>query len=127
MNTELQRKAKEHLWMHFTRQSTMASSDVPVIVKGEGHHIWDSTGKRYIDGLAGLFVVNAGHGRRRLAEAAAKQVVDEAMLVAGGASYFSSNELSRLYRDVLAGMFHPSDPESAHSTAASAWLGPLES
>ncbi|MFS0895734.1 acyl-CoA dehydrogenase family protein [Microbacterium sp. 179-I 3D3 NHS] len=57
----------------------------------------------------------------------AKRVVDEAMLVAGGGSYFSANELSRLYRDVLAGAFHPSDPESAHATAASAWLGPLES
>jgi alkylation response protein AidB-like acyl-CoA dehydrogenase len=56
-----------------------------------------------------------------------KHVVDQAMLVAGGGSYFSSNELSRLYRDVLAGAFHPSDPESAHATAASAWLGPLES
>jgi len=56
----------------------------------------------------------------------AKQVIDEAMLVGGGGSYFSSNELSRLYRDVLAGMFHPSDPESAHATAASAWLGPVE-
>lgn len=57
----------------------------------------------------------------------AKHVVDQAMLVAGGGSYFSSNELSRLYRDVLAGAFHPSDPESAHATAASAWLGPVES
>lgn len=57
----------------------------------------------------------------------AKHVVDEAMLVAGGGSYFSSNELSRLYRDVLAGAFHPSDPESAHATAANAWLGPVES
>ena len=55
----------------------------------------------------------------------AKRVVDEAMLVGGGGSYFSANELSRLYRDVLAGAFHPSDPESAHATAASAWLGPL--
>ncbi|MBN8206847.1 aspartate aminotransferase family protein [Microbacterium esteraromaticum] len=73
MNAELQQKAKDHLWMHFTRQSTMESSGVPVIVKGEGHHIWDSDGRKYIDGLAGLFVVNAGHGRRRLAEAAAKQ------------------------------------------------------
>ncbi|WDH78088.1 aspartate aminotransferase family protein [Microbacterium esteraromaticum] len=73
MNAELQQKAKDHLWMHFTRQSTMESSGVPVIVKGEGHHIWDSAGRKYIDGLAGLFVVNAGHGRRRLAEAAAKQ------------------------------------------------------
>ncbi|MEE2815504.1 MAG: acyl-CoA dehydrogenase family protein, partial [Actinomycetota bacterium] len=70
---------------------------------------------------------NADHGARwftllsglkHRAVVMAKQVVDEAMLVAGGGSYFSANELSRLYRDVLAGMFHPSDPESAHSTAA---------
>jgi alkylation response protein AidB-like acyl-CoA dehydrogenase len=64
-------------------------------------------------------------GVKHRAVTTAKQVVDEAMLVAGGGSYFSANELSRLYRDVLAGAFHPSDPESAHATAASAWLGPL--
>ncbi|MFI8631518.1 acyl-CoA dehydrogenase family protein [Microbacterium sp. NPDC077663] len=57
---------------------------------------------------------------------AAKEVVDEAVLVAGGSSFFTRNELSRLYRDVLAGMFHPSDPESVHSTLANAWLGPVE-
>lgn len=68
----LQRSAKEHLWMHFARQSTL-DDGVPIIVKGEGHHIWDSEGRKYLDGLAGLFVVNAGHGRRRLAEVAAKQ------------------------------------------------------
>ncbi|MCM3696058.1 acyl-CoA/acyl-ACP dehydrogenase [Microbacterium oleivorans] len=56
----------------------------------------------------------------------AKQVVDEAMLVAGGSSFFTRNELSRLYRDVLAGLFHPSDPESVHSALANAWLGPVE-
>lgn len=65
-------------------------------------------------------------GLKHRAVVMAKQVVDDAMLVAGGGSYFSSNELSQLYRDVLAGMFHPSDPESAHATAASAWLGPVE-
>jgi adenosylmethionine-8-amino-7-oxononanoate aminotransferase len=70
---ELQQKAKDHLWMHFSRQSVMEESGVPIIVKGEGHHIWDSKGKKYFDGLSGLFVVNAGHGRRRLAEVAAKQ------------------------------------------------------
>lgn len=66
-------------------------------------------------------------GVKHRAVTMAKQVVDEAMLTAGGSSYFTRNELSRLYRDVLAGMFHPSDPESAHATAASAWLGPLPS
>jgi adenosylmethionine-8-amino-7-oxononanoate aminotransferase len=71
---ELQQKAKDHLWMHFSRQSVMEEGGgVPIIVKGEGHHIWDSKGKKYFDGLSGLFVVNAGHGRRRLAEVAAKQ------------------------------------------------------
>ncbi|MCK6080024.1 aspartate aminotransferase family protein [Microbacterium sp. EYE_5] len=71
---DLQQKARDHLWLHFARQSTMTEgSGVPIIVKGEGHHIWDASGKQYIDGLSGLFVVAAGHGRARLAQAAARQ------------------------------------------------------
>ncbi|MBO1738374.1 aspartate aminotransferase family protein [Leifsonia sp. TF02-11] len=71
---DLQAKARDHLWMHFARQSVMEEGHgVPIITRGEGHHIWDDHGKRYIDGLSGLFVVNAGHGRKRLAEVAAKQ------------------------------------------------------
>ena len=65
-------------------------------------------------------------GVKHRAVTTAKQVVDDAMLVASGSSYFTRSELSRLYRDVLAGQFHPSDPESAHSTVATAWLGPVE-
>ena len=56
----------------------------------------------------------------------ARRVVDLAIRVSGGSSYFRGSELERLYRDVLAGMFHPSDDESAHNTVANAWLGPLE-
>ncbi len=65
-------------------------------------------------------------GVKHRAVTTAKSIVDDAILVAGGSSYFSRNEFSRLYRDVLAGLFHPSDPESAHSTVATAWLGPVE-
>lgn len=56
----------------------------------------------------------------------ARRVVDLAIRVSGGSSYFQGSELERLYRDVLAGMFHPSDDESAHNTVANAWLGPLD-
>lgn len=56
----------------------------------------------------------------------ARTVVDLAVRVSGGSSYFRGSELERLYRDVLAGMFHPSDDESAHNTVANAWLGPLD-
>ena len=65
-------------------------------------------------------------GVKHRAVVMAKQVVDEAMLTGGGSSYFTRSELQRLYRDVLAGMFHPSDPESAHATMATAWLGAPE-
>jgi adenosylmethionine-8-amino-7-oxononanoate aminotransferase len=71
--TALSDSAREHLWMHFTRLSAYERAPVPVIVRGEGPYIWDATGRRYLDGLSGLFVVQAGHGRQELAEAAAKQ------------------------------------------------------
>jgi adenosylmethionine-8-amino-7-oxononanoate aminotransferase len=67
-------RARDHLWMHFTRHSTFErSGHVPVITRGEGAYIWDHQGKRYLDGLAGLFVVQVGHGRQELADAAAAQ------------------------------------------------------
>ena len=70
----LAERASQHLWMHFTRMSTYhEGADVPVIVRGSGPYIFDDRGRRYIDGLSGLFSVNAGHGRTELAEAAAKQ------------------------------------------------------
>ena len=58
------------LWLHFTR---MSDTDVPVITRGSGPYVFDSNGKRYLDGLSGLFVSQVGHGRAELAEAAAKQ------------------------------------------------------
>ncbi len=61
----------DHLWMHFARMSGAARA--PVIVRGEGAYIWDDRGRRYLDGIAGLFVNQLGHGREDLAEAAAAQ------------------------------------------------------
>src|SRR5580704_14565636 len=71
--TDLQEKAKRHLWMHFSRMGAYKDHEIPVIVRGEGPYVWDQRGKRYIDGLAGLFTSQLGHGRTELAEAAAKQ------------------------------------------------------
>jgi adenosylmethionine-8-amino-7-oxononanoate aminotransferase len=70
---ELQALAKRHLWMHFTRMSAFDEREVPIIVRGEGCHVYDQHGRRYLDGLAALFCVNAGHGRDELAEAGARQ------------------------------------------------------
>src|ERR671922_1567006 len=72
--TALQELAKRHLWMHFTRHGAYEEAEVPIIARGEGPYVWDEHGNRYLDGLSGLFCVNAGHGRTELGEAAARQV-----------------------------------------------------
>jgi adenosylmethionine-8-amino-7-oxononanoate aminotransferase len=73
--SRLQELARRHLWMHFTRMGAYDDEhEVPVLVRGDGCYVWDEHDKRYLDGLSALFCVNAGHGRRELGEAAARQV-----------------------------------------------------
>jgi adenosylmethionine-8-amino-7-oxononanoate aminotransferase len=72
-NSALSDEARRHLWMHFSRMGSYEHHEVPVIVRGEGAYVWDQHGKRYLDGLAGLFTTQIGHGRTELAEAGAKQ------------------------------------------------------
>jgi adenosylmethionine-8-amino-7-oxononanoate aminotransferase len=69
----LQEAAKRHLWMHFTRHSAYQDAEVPILVRGEGCYVYDENGKRYMDGLAALFCVNAGHGRAEIADAMGRQ------------------------------------------------------
>src|SRR5215207_7962013 len=65
--------AKRHLWMHFTRMGSYADADVPIIVRGDGCHVWDDKGNRFFDGLSSLFCTNIGHGRGEVAQAGADQ------------------------------------------------------
>src|SRR5881227_3874954 len=62
--------------MHFTRMSAYREAEVPTIVRGDGARIFDANGRSYLDGLSGLFVVQVGHGRRELADVAAKQAAE---------------------------------------------------
>jgi hypothetical protein len=56
---------------------------------------------------------------------ASRSVVETSLRVSGGRSFSADSEISRLYRDALAGLFQPSDPESAHATIANNLVGPL--
>ena len=76
-DNSLSERAQRHLWMHFTRLGAYgAHHEVPVMVRGEGAYVWDQNGKRYLDGLSGLFTSQVGHGRTELAEAASKQAAE---------------------------------------------------
>jgi adenosylmethionine-8-amino-7-oxononanoate aminotransferase len=72
---DLQRAAREHLWLHFTRMGGYQDGEVPIIVRGDGCYLEDSNGKRYLDALAGLFSVNIGYGYgEEIGEVAAAQM-----------------------------------------------------
>ena len=47
-----------------------------VISRGEGVHIWDAAGKKYLDAFAGLWCVNVGYGRASIAKAASDQMLE---------------------------------------------------
>lgn len=74
-NFELSERARRNLWLDFSRMGSYSETNqIPIIVRGEGTHIWDANGKQYFDGLSGLFTSQLGHGRADLAEASANQM-----------------------------------------------------
>jgi adenosylmethionine-8-amino-7-oxononanoate aminotransferase len=102
-NADLQQMAKRNLWMHFTRMSTYADSEVPVIVRGSGPYVFDNRGRRYLDGLSGLFVSQVGHGRTELAEAAARQASELAYFPLWSYAHPQAIELSERLADLAPG------------------------
>jgi adenosylmethionine-8-amino-7-oxononanoate aminotransferase len=97
----VEQQALEHVWIHSARWVDLAERDgLRVMVRGEGCQLFDAQGRSYLDGLAGLYVVNVGHGRREIGEAMAKQ--------AGELAYVSSATYTNLTAvklgEVLAGL-----------------------
>lgn len=70
----LQSSPRRHLCLHFSKMGAYADAEIPVIVRGQGCHVYDSHGQRLLDGLSALVCVNAGHSRGELADAAAAQM-----------------------------------------------------
>ncbi|MBV8431826.1 MAG: aspartate aminotransferase family protein [Solirubrobacterales bacterium] len=72
----LQQAAAEHLWLHFSRLGAyQRGEEIPVIVRGEGCYLEDTRGRRYLDGLAGLFAVQIGYSYgEEIGRAAAEQM-----------------------------------------------------
>src|ERR1700758_4853558 len=60
----------------FSDMGTLNRNGSRIIVKAEGVYLWDSDGNRIIDGMAGLWCVNVGYGRKELADAAYRQMLD---------------------------------------------------
>ena len=75
LHAELQRKAKDHLWLHFSSMGAYRDDEIPIIERGEGPYLFDTHGKRYLDMLSGLFTVQIGYSYgEELGQAALEQM-----------------------------------------------------
>ncbi|HEY5558647.1 MAG TPA: aspartate aminotransferase family protein [Steroidobacteraceae bacterium] len=69
----VKRATLEAFWMPFTANRQFKAAP-RLLARAEGMHYWTPDGRQVLDGAAGLWCVNAGHGRREITEAVAKQI-----------------------------------------------------
>ena len=65
-----------NFWHPFAAMAAVEATGGLTLVRGEGSHVWDAQGTRYVDATAGLWFCNVGHGRREIADAAGAQMAE---------------------------------------------------
>ncbi|MDE0842124.1 MAG: aminotransferase class III-fold pyridoxal phosphate-dependent enzyme, partial [Porticoccaceae bacterium] len=76
-NTQtLQDLDRQHHMHPFTDQGDLNQRGTRIITKADGVYLWDSEGHKMLDGMAGLWCVAIGYGRRELADAAHEQMME---------------------------------------------------
>jgi len=76
MKSEFQQKNTAHHFQPFSDNKELAEKGIKLISKAEGVYIYEDNGKKYLDGMAGLWCVNIGYGRKELVEAASQQMTE---------------------------------------------------
>jgi len=75
LTSELSVSALRYLFIPLVDREELARSGGPLIfARGEGCYLYDTEGRRYLDALSGVWVVNVGHGRREIAQAIQEQL-----------------------------------------------------
>lgn len=72
-SSSIEQAARDHVWIHQLPWAEFDSDNLRIFDRGEGARLYDVRGREYLDGIAGLWVVNAGHGRKEIAQAYADQ------------------------------------------------------
>ncbi len=85
---------RDHLWHPYTRFSAVSRGDLPMIVRGEGIHLFDADGRRYVDAVSSWWACSLGHNHPRIVQA----IIGQA---------------SRLQHSILGNLSHPAAVELA--------------
>ena len=119
----LQRDLKAHMLFNFTDMSRFETDEMPVFVRGEGCYVEDVHGRRFIDGLSGLFCTNLGHSYgSEIAAAAAAQMADLVYTPTWTVAHPAAIALAtRLASKAPEGMDHVFFTNSGSEAVESAW------
>jgi adenosylmethionine-8-amino-7-oxononanoate aminotransferase len=113
---ELVAKDRAHMVHPVTNIKQVLETGPLVFAKGEGVYLWDTDGNKYIDGFAGLWNVNVGHGRHELAVAAAEQIDDVAFVP----TFFGLSSPAAIDLAAKLGHLFPGDLNHMHFTSGGA-------
>lgn len=102
--SSLEQQARDHVWIQTTPWGTVAEEEgMQVFSHGKNSTLWDIHGKEYLDGISGLWVVNAGHGREEIGEAIGKQAGKLAYVSSANFTSEQAVELAHLLSDITPG------------------------
>ncbi|ETX04172.1 MAG: taurine--pyruvate aminotransferase [Candidatus Entotheonella gemina] len=100
----LQEAGSEHIWLHgASRRALLEQTDKRILVEGKGCIVKDIDGNEFIDALAGLWLVNIGHGRREIGEAMAAQASTLAYASSAQATTVPAIRLATLLSEITPG------------------------
>ncbi|HKG27418.1 MAG TPA: aminotransferase class III-fold pyridoxal phosphate-dependent enzyme, partial [Thermomicrobiales bacterium] len=100
----LEQNARDHVWIHQAPWVDLAENDgLYVFDRGEGSTLYDVRGRSYLDGISGLWVVNAGHGRVKIAEAMGQQAARLAYASSMSFTTVPAVQLAAMIADVTPG------------------------
>ncbi|MDG1367061.1 MAG: aminotransferase class III-fold pyridoxal phosphate-dependent enzyme [Acidimicrobiales bacterium] len=114
--------SQAHVVPHFTKGAAWKADDMLVMDRGEGCYVWDDEGNKYLDGLAGLFCTNLGHGRSDLAAEASKQMERMAFYPNWGTTHEPVSKAATLIAEVAPGDLEDTFFVSSGSEAVEAAL-----
>ena len=92
--SDLKQRDLHHVWHPFTQMQELRADDLLVIEKGEGNYVIDTEGRRYLDGVASLWVNVHGHRKKEIDDAIQNQLAKIAHSTLLGAGHVPSIELA---------------------------------
>ena len=100
--TNLQQRDIETLIHPYTNLDAFRHSGPTILERGQGIYVWDTEGKRYIEGLAGLWCTSLGYGQKELIETAKEQLEKLSFShLFGGKSHDPAIELAEKLKEIV--------------------------